>query len=236
MIYLTKFLAQAGVASRRKAEDLIRAGRVKINGEKAELGVMVEGNEDIRVSGKIINSAMANKRLIVAFNKPIGYTCTTRSFTNEDNIFSLLPEKYKNLIIAGRLDKDSRGLILLTNDGNLANQITHPRFGHDKKYLVRFAGEDRMELTERKLYARAKDGIRSEDGDILTAKSIRREGDRWAVTLSEGKKRHIRRLFAGMGLKVIDLQRVNIGELGLGGLPQGSYRELSDKDVKKLIK
>ncbi|MCF7860368.1 pseudouridine synthase [Patescibacteria group bacterium] len=236
MIYLTKFLAQAGVASRRKAEDLIRAGRVKINGERAELGVMVEGDEDIRVSGKVVNNAMAQARVIIAFNKPIGYTCTNRNFLNEDNIFSLLPNQYRNLIIAGRLDKDSRGLILLTNDGNLANQITHPRFGHDKKYLVRFAGEDRMELTERKLYARAKDGIRSEDGDILTAKSIRREGDRWAVTLSEGKKRHIRRLFAGMGLKVIDLQRVGIGELGLGGLPQGSYRILADKDVKKLIK
>ncbi|MBN2884375.1 rRNA pseudouridine synthase [Patescibacteria group bacterium] len=236
MIYLTKFLAQAGIASRRKAEDLIRAGRVKINGERAELGVMVEGDENITVSGKAVNNAMAQARVIIAFNKPIGYTCTNRSFLNEDNIFSLLPDQYRNLIIAGRLDKDSRGLILLTNDGNLANQITHPRFGHDKKYLVRFAGEDRMELTERKLYARAKDGIRSEDGDILTAKSIRREGDRWAVTLSEGKKRHIRRLFAGMGLKVIDLQRVSISELGLGGLPQGSYKILSDKDVKKLIK
>jgi 23S rRNA pseudouridine2605 synthase len=236
MIYLTKYLAQAGVASRRQAEVLIRNGKVTIDGERAPLGVMVEGTEDIRVRGQKVNSQMAATRLVIAFNKPIGYTCTTRSFINEENIFSLLPPQYKNLIIAGRLDKDSRGLLLLTNDGDLANRITHPRYGHDKKYLVRFAGEDRLDLDERALYARAKEGIRSEDGEILTAKSIRREEDRWAVTLGEGKKRHIRRLFAGMGLKVSDLQRVGIGTLGLGGIPQGKYRVLSETDIKKIVK
>lgn len=236
MIYLTKYLAQAGVASRRQAEQLIRTGKVTVDGELAALGAMVTGSEDVRVRGKVVSNAAAATRLVIAFNKPIGYTCTTRNFAGEDNIFSLLPEPYRNLIIAGRLDKESRGLILLTNDGNLANQITHPRYEHNKKYLVRFAGEDRMELSERELYARAKDGIRSEDGEILTAKSIRKEEGRWAVTLSEGKKRHIRRLFAGMGLKVIDLQRVNIGDLGLGGLPQGKYRILNDKDIQKILK
>jgi 23S rRNA pseudouridine2605 synthase len=236
MIYLTKYLAQAGVASRRQAEVLIRNGKVTVDGERAELGAMVEGSEEVRVRGQKINSQMAAAKIVVAFNKPIGYTCTTRRFANEENIFSLLPPQYQNLIIAGRLDKDSRGLILLTNDGDLANRITHPRYGHDKKYLVRLAGEDRMNLSERDLYARAKEGIRSEDGELLTAKSIRREEDRWAVTLGEGKKRHIRRLFAGMGLKVSDLQRVGIGTLGLGGIPQGKYRVLSETDIKKIVK
>jgi len=236
MIYLTKYLAQAGVASRRQAEVLIRNGKVTVNGERAALGDMVAGDEEVKVRGKLINGQMAAEKIVIAFNKPIGYTCTNRRFSGEDNIFSLLPLQYKNLIIAGRLDKDSRGLLLLTNDGELANRITHPRFGHDKKYLVRFAGEDRMDLNERDLYARAKDGVRSEDGEILTAKSIRKEEDRWAVTLGEGKKRHIRRLFAGMGLKVTDLQRVGIGNLGLGGLQVGAFRVLSEKDVKKIIK
>lgn len=236
MIYLTKYLAQAGIASRRQAEVLIRNGKVTVDGERAELGAMVVGTEDVRVRGQRVNNQTAAARLVIALNKPIGYTCTNRRFAQEENIFSLLPPAYQHLIIAGRLDKDSRGLLLLTNDGDLANQITHPRYEHDKKYLVRFAGEDRMDLSERDLYARAKEGIRTEEGDFLTAKSIRHEGDRWAITLGEGKKRHIRRLFAGMGLKVIDLQRVGIGELGLGGLAIGKFRILSEKDIKKIIK
>lgn len=235
MIYLTKYLAQAGIASRRQAELLIRNGKVTVDGERAALGVMVEGSEEIKVRGQLVDK-ISTEKLVIAFNKPIGYTCTNRGFSGEDNIFSLLPVQYKNLIIAGRLDKDSRGLLILTNDGDLVNKITHPRFGHDKKYLVRFAGEDRLNLTERELYARAKEGIRSEDGELLTAKSIRKEDNKWAVTLGEGKKRHIRRLFAGMGLKVTDLQRVNIGGLGLGGLPVGTFKILSEKDIKKIIK
>ncbi|PKM87752.1 pseudouridylate synthase [Candidatus Falkowbacteria bacterium HGW-Falkowbacteria-2] len=236
MIYLTKFLAQAGVASRRGAEELIRNGKVTVNGSRAELGAMVEGIEDIRVRGKQVDNKAAGSKIVIMFNKPIGYTCTNRRFAGEDNIFDLLPDDMQNLIIVGRLDKESRGLLLLTNDGDLANQIAHPRYGHDKKYLVRFAGEDRMELTERALYARVKDGIKSDEGEILTAKSIRREEDRWAVTLGEGKKRHIRRMFAGMGLKVIDLQRVAIGGLELGTLPQGKFWVLTDKDIAKLLK
>lgn len=236
MIYLTKYLAQAGIASRRQAEELIKKNKVTVNGEKAILGMMVDGSEAIKVSNKQVDQVLAGTRLVIALHKPLGYTCTNRKFRNEDNIFSLLPDKYKNLIIAGRLDKESRGLILLTNDGNLANMITHPSYGHDKKYLVRFAREDQMELSERDLYARARDGIKTEEGDILTAKAIRKEGDRWAITLGEGKKRHIRRLFSGMGLKVSDLQRVNIGELGLGGLGIGEFRVLSEKDVQKISK
>jgi len=236
MIYLTKYLAQAGIASRRQAEELIKKNKVSVNGERAVLGMMVDGTEEIKVSNKKVDQVLANSRLVIALHKPLGYTCTNRSFKNEKNIFSLLPEKYKNLIIAGRLDKESRGLILLTNDGNLANEITHPRYGHDKKYLVRFAREDQMALSERDLYARARDGVKTEEGEILTAKAIRKEDDRWAITLGEGKKRHIRRLFSGMGLKVSDLQRVNIGELGLGGLGIGEFRVLSEKDVQKISK
>lgn len=236
MIYLTKYLAQAGVASRRQAEELIKKNKVSVNGEKAFLGMMVEGTEDIRVSNRKVDQALASTKLVIALHKPLGYTCTNRQFKNEKNIFSLLPEKYKNLIIAGRLDKESRGLIILTNDGNLANRITHPRYEHDKKYLVRFQREDQMNLNEKDLYQRARDGIKTEEGEILTAKSIRQEGDRWAITLGEGKKRHIRRLFSGMGLKVSDLQRVNIGTLGLGGLDIGQWKILSEKDIQKISK
>lgn len=236
MIYLTKYLAQAGVASRRQAEELIKKNKVTVDGQKAFLGMMVEGSEEIKVSNQKVNNSVANKQLVIALHKPLDYTCTNRQFKNEKNIFSLLPEKYKNLIIAGRLDKESRGLVILTNDGNLANHITHPRYEHDKKYLVRFAREAELKLNEKDLYQRAKEGVRTEEGDILTAKSIRQEGDRWAITLGEGKKRHIRRLFAGMGLKVSDLQRVNIGTLGLGGLDIGQWRILSEKDIKKLSK
>ncbi|MGE5425631.1 MAG: pseudouridine synthase [Bacillota bacterium] len=235
MTYLTKYLAQAGIASRRQAEELIRNGKVTVDGERAELGMMVEGTEDIRVRGKKVDKSRTG-RIVMMLNKPIGYTCTNRRFAGEENIFSLLPKSYEKLIIAGRLDKDSRGLLLLTNDGDLANRITHPRFGHDKTYMVRFAGEDRMDLDERKLYAKAKEGVRTDEGEILRAKAIRRTEDRWLVTLGEGKKRHIRRMFSGMGLKVIDLQRVAIGNLELGGLPQGRYRLLNEKELALIEK
>lgn len=235
MIYLTKFLAQAGIASRRQAETLIRQKKVKVNGEIAELGMKVSGEEEIKVRGKKISNDLGEK-MVIALNKPKGYTCTNRKFAGEDNIFQLLPAKFSNLIIAGRLDKNSHGLVLLTNDGNLANQITHPRFGHDKEYLVRFAGEERMSLGAKDLYERAKAGVKSDDGEILHAKAIRETENGFSVVLSEGRKRHIRRLFAGMGLKVSDLKRVKIGKFELDKMPLGKHRKLTEEEIKQILK
>lgn len=130
-IVLQKFISQSGFCSRRQAEELIRSGKVLVNGQPAELGMKADIDDEIKIGNKIIG--LPKEKIYIKFNKPRGYTCTTRKFKGEKNIFDLIKID-ERLIIAGRLDKESRGLVLLTNDGELVQKITHPSFGHEKEY------------------------------------------------------------------------------------------------------
>ena len=167
-------------------------------------------------------------------NKPIGYTCTSRRFKDEKNIFSLIGRK-ERLFVAGRLDKDSRGLILLTNDGDLAQRITHPSFGHKKDYLVEIESSN---LNPEAIIRRFKSGIDIGEGDgLVMAKEVKYlGGKKFAVTLGEGKKRQIRRMFGVLDFRVKDLVRVSIGTLELGDLPEGRWRPLRKKEIEELTK
>ena len=133
-IVLQKFIAQSGYCSRRQAEELIRLKKVLVNDELAELGMKVDQDSEVKVRGKKI--AINKEKIYIALNKPKGYTCTNRQFEGERNVFNLVDVAEK-LFTVGRLDKDSRGLILLTNDGDLALKMTHPRFEHEKEYMVK---------------------------------------------------------------------------------------------------
>ena len=229
---LQKYIAQSGFCSRRKAEELIKQGKVFVNGKAAEPGSRAGEEDEIKIGEEKIG--LPKERIYIKMNKPIGYTCTSRRFKDEKNIFSLIGRK-ERLFVAGRLDKDSRGLILLTNDGDLAQRITHPSFGHKKDYLVEIESSN---LNPEAIIRRFKSGIDIGEGDgLVMAKEVKYlGGKKFAVTLGEGKKRQIRRMFGVLGLRAKDLVRVSIGTLELGDLPEKQWRPLRKKEIEELTK
>jgi len=229
---LQKYIADSGYWSRRQAERLIREGRVKVNGKPAELGMRVGPKDKTEINGRLLEQK--KEPVYIALNKPKGYTCTNRKFRNEKNVFELL-DASERLFCVGRLDKDSRGLVLLTNDGELAQQLTHPGFRHEKKYLVKVKEEP----------ADAQDVARRLEKGV-TIKDERKQGEfkaravqakylgqnKFEVVITEGKKRQVRKMLAAAGLSVKDLQRTGFAGLRLGELEPGHYRKLDTDEIK----
>lgn len=232
-IVLQKLIASRSQYSRRQAEELIRFGRVRVNDIKAELGMKVEKNVEIKIDGKKLIDSW--KPIYLKLNKPVGYTCTSRRFPGEKNVFDLVKTD-ERLFVVGRLDKNSRGLVVLTNDGDWALELTHPRYGHDKEYLVTVAGQCELSGEEAKKVIddlRAGVDIGEYDGRVK-AKKIRYLGNnQFNVVLAEGRKRQIRRMMREVGLDVKDLLRVRIGEILLGDLTEGKTAKI-DKIKQKL--
>ncbi|MDD5071301.1 MAG: pseudouridine synthase [Patescibacteria group bacterium] len=231
-IILQKFIAESGYCSRRKAEELIKQGKIFVNGKIARPGMKAGEKDEIKIGKE--NIGLPKEKVYIKMNKPVGYTCTSRRFSGEKNIFSLIGRK-ERLFIAGRLDKDSRGLILLTNDGDLAQRITHPRFGHEKKYIVKTKNQ---KLKTKDIESVFKQGVDIGEGDgIVVVKKIKYIGDnKFEIILAEGKKRQIRRMFKAMGMEVEDLIRFSIGSLELGDLPEKQWRPLRKEEIKELTK
>ena len=228
---LQRILARAGYGSRRACEVLIVEGRVTLNGTVATLGDRADPVEDeVRVDGLEVNLDPNVK--YYALHKPTGVVTTMRDPQGRPDIRGFLPEGPR-VFAVGRLDRDTEGLLLLTNDGDLANALTHPRFGVEKEYLAEVEG-----VPTPKHIGQLRRGVELEDGDAL-AKSARvagRSGDRGAVRLvmTEGRKREVRRLLAAVGLPVTRLVRVRVGPIRLGGLPPGERRELTHDEVVAL--
>lgn len=230
-IVLQKFIAEAGVCSRRKAEDFIKDGLVMINDKVAKLGDRVDEHDEVLLDG--VQIYRQEKLVYIVLNKPKGYTCTSRQFVDEKNIFDLVNVK-ERLFVVGRLDKDSEGLILLTNDGALTQKITHPKYEHEKKYLVSIVSRG---LEARIIQNEFKQGIDIGDGDgIVKAKNIKAVGtDKFEIILTQGKKRQIRRMFGVLGCDVLALTRTKIGSLEMGDMKVGEWRYLSEAEVKSLM-
>jgi len=228
---IQKAIARSGLCSRRHAEELIRDGRVKVNGATAFLGEQADPDKDkITVNNRLIPGVVKNVYIIL--NKPIGYTCTNRRFPNEKNIFELVDSPIR-LFAVGRLDKDSHGLVLLTNDGSLTQKLSHPKFENEKDYEVRIRDEVvNPEMVIKKLL----DGVDIGEGDgIVRAKKVKYlQNELFVITLNEGKKRQIRRMFAALGTKVSDLKRVSLGGLTLGNLPEGRWDYLTEEEINNL--
>jgi len=169
-------------------------------------------------------------------NKPVGYTCTNRRFAEEKNVFELLSEELRNgpaLHSVGRLDKDSSGLVLLTNDGALTQKITHPSFEHEKKYAVLLQGNKERDV--KKIISQFENGIGVSEIGIVRAKKVEYLGsDEFEIVLTEGKKRQIRRMFGEVGERVERLKRISIGSLELGELREGEFRKLEIEEIEKL--
>ena len=248
-IRLNKFLAERLGVSRREADDLIAAGRVLIDENPAKLGDRIDKNNKVCYSGNII--PFETDFLYVAFNKPVGYVCSRRAQGSAPTLYELLPKEYRKLKTVGRLDKDSSGLILLTNDGDFAFQMTHPKFHKEKVYEVeldhpleplhqqmisdygvmlddgpsKFTIVRDMETYLSKGFrsAAARDGTPAARGDGPAGRDPRKMSSpyRYTVMLSEGRNRQIRRTFAALGYKVTRLHRTQFGKYQLSGLAPG---------------
>jgi 23S rRNA pseudouridine2605 synthase len=232
-VRLQKFLAEAGIASRRASEQIILAGRVTINGKVvATLGTKVElGKDKIAVDGQILK---ARRKLYLALNKPPGFVCSRHDPHARHTIGELIPKEWDQLYTVGRLDRESEGLIFLTNDGDFSLRLTHPRYGARKTYIVMVQGR-----VEAATLQRFVEGI-TDHGDLLKAQSARlvsANNTRSVVeiVLTGGKNREIRRLFESTELTVMRLQRVQIGRIKLGELPAGKWRTLTETEIKSLL-
>ncbi len=231
---LQKIISAAGIASRRHAEEMIAAGRVSINGVVAkELGTKADSDKDvIRVDGNIIFAEKTN--LYIALNKPAGYVTTLSDPQKRPTIVDLLSGVPERVYPVGRLDYDSAGLLLLTNDGDFAQKIQHPRFQIPKVYRVKIQGR----LTKEEL-KKINEGIGLPDG-VFRPEQVHlekfNERSCWLqLTLREGKNRIIRRGFEALGRRVGRLQRQSIGPVSIGSLKEGSWRNLTAKEIDNLL-
>ncbi len=232
MVRLQKFLADAGVASRRAGEQYILAGRVSVNGQVVRLlGSKVDSKHDqVAVDGQLVR---AKKLIYAALNKPVGCVCSRKDELNRPTIYDLLPREWETVQSVGRLDYNSEGLIFLTNDGQFALRLTHPRYGIRKKYLATVEGEVTPAMLE--LF---KKGIFHEGERLkaLSAKILSKTRAKCVVELElgEGKNREVRRLFESQALTVKTLQRTQIGKIRLGELKPGKWRTLNAVEIKTL--
>lgn len=231
---LQKIISAAGIASRRHAEEMITAGRVSVNGLVVkELGVKADSAKDvIRVNGNIIFAEKTN--LYIALNKPAGYVTTLSDPQKRPTIVDLISDVTERVYPVGRLDYDSSGLLLLTNDGDFAQKIQHPRFQIPKVYRVKIQG--RLSKEE---FKKLNEGVSLPDG-VFRPEQVRLEKTNersiWLqLTLREGKNRVIRRGFEAMGRRVSRLQRQSIGSVNIGSLKEGSWRNLTAKEIGNLL-
>ena len=228
---LQRFMAMCGVASRRGCEELIREGRVIVNGKTAQIGQTVDPARD-RIIFDSTRLGLPKAFLYLMMNKPKGLLCTAKDPEGRPTVYSLLPPLPAPLHSVGRLDFNSEGLLLFTNDGELTAALTHPSRGIERVYEVKIQGD----LFDSVL-SRINKGIRLEDGPVkLDCKFIRRAQTNtwWRVTLAEGRYREVRRIFSAIGVNVLKLKRVSFGPIVLGSLKPGATRELSALEIEAL--
>ena len=229
---INKFLADKGIASRRHADDIIAAGRVTINGVLATLGANVEEGDEVCLDGNILSSADKKMEYYI-MNKPKGVVCTVSDDRGRKTVMDLLPEGVGRIFPVGRLDYATEGLLILTNDGDMAFRLTHPTTEIPKTYMVRIEGT----LTEKDL-----NPIRSgvELDGVLTKKckahivETNKAYTKVHITITEGKNRQVRRMFEAIGKNVEFLKRISIGQLKLTGLDRGQMRPLTEMEIAYL--
>jgi 23S rRNA pseudouridine2605 synthase len=225
---LAKYLAHAGVASRRTAESLIRAGRITVDGAPVtDPARDVGGGAVVAVDGRLIPGV--EERVVYAVHKPPGVVSTARDTHGRATVVDLV-EDPRRLYPVGRLDADASGLILLTNDGELANRLTHPRFEVPRSYRATVAQPPIREDAVRTL----RDGVELEDGRTAPADVRRLAPDCLELTIHEGRNRQVKRMCAAVGHPVVALRRVGFGPLGLGELRSGEHRRLDDREIDAL--
>ena len=217
---LNKFVALSLGVSRRKADELIEQGEILVNGDRAVLGRQISQSDTILHNSQELH--IQPKKLIL-LHKPVGYLCSRASQGGVPTIYELLPKSFHYLKPVGRLDKDSSGLILLTNDGDFAHQMTHPSFYKIKRYLVTL--DQPLQPLHRQMINDF--GVQLPDGPSRLTLERQHDGDdrRWIIQMSEGRNRQIRRTFAALGYTVKKLHRTDFGSYSLGGMKRGEFQE-----------
>lgn len=229
LVRLNKFLATEGVASRRAAEQLILSGKISVNKEIVrELGTKVDPDKDEVYFNNALISQKETKPLVIMLNKPAGYVSTVRKFKGEKNVLELI-ETNERIYPAGRLDKDSTGLLILTNDGDLALKLMHPRYEKEKEYLVEV-----NRSVSRDFLKKLSQGVWLDEGLTLPAETKQISEKNFSIILREGKKRQIKRMCEALGCRVAALKRIRINKLLLGNLAVGKYKILSEKEIEML--
>lgn len=221
---LNKYLAHATGISRREADELIEQGRVLVNGKPAELGQPVAETDILAIDGKLVGNTSPNYTYLI-LNKPVGYVCSRKRQGESPTIYELLPEQYRTLKTVGRLDRDSSGLLLLTDDGDFAHRMTHPSFHKNKTYEVTL--DQPLQPLHRQMIS--DHGIDLEDGKSQLQLERLHEGDetQWKVIMHEGRNRQIRRTFAALGYTVTRLHRTTFGTFRLEELEEGDHKTIA---------
>ena len=210
---INKFVALASALSRRSADRAIADGRVQLNGASIKLGQEVGTNDFVTLDGTTLNAPETSTTIIL--NKPVGYV-VSRDGQGSPTIYDLLPPEFHNLKPIGRLDKDSSGLLLLTNNGELANQLTHPKFAKEKVYEIEL--DKSLTPTDK---TKIENGVELEDGSSKL--QLSGEGETWVVTMAEGRNRQIRRTFRVLGYRIVKLHRTQFGQYSLKELSSGKF-------------
>lgn len=223
---LQQFLARAGIASRRKAEEFIKAGRVSVNGQVATLGSSVGEGDVVRFDGERVR--LPQKKVVIALHKPAGVTTTRSDPHARRTVYQLVPDM-PGLHPVGRLDRESEGLLLLTNDGDLTQRLTHPRYGVRKVYRAWCRGGELSQAACRRLV----EGVELDDG-LARAIEARPMNGGVRLVMAEGRKREVRRMLKAVGYPVERLLRTQIGMLGLGELKPGEWRYLGPEEIAAL--
>jgi 23S rRNA pseudouridine2605 synthase len=222
---LNAFLARAGVASRRRADELIKAGRVTVNGKLGEFNTVVGGRDRVEVDGE----AVERQRLrYVLLHKPAGVVTTARDPRGRPTVVELVPAEPR-VVPVGRLDVDTTGALLLTNDGQLAHRLAHPRYGVEKTYVADVEGDPDEDALQH-----LRDGLGLDDGQTAPARARRLGPGRVELVLHEGRKHQVKRMLAAVGHPVTRLHRSEYAGLTLGGLEPGECRELEPSEVERL--
>lgn len=227
---LNKYLSDMGVCSRREADRLVEAGKITIDGHKAALGEKVDGTEQVVVNGKPLEKKK-DKKVILAYNKPIGIVCSTTNQGGEKNNIVDAVKYPTRVYPVGRLDKDSEGLIFLTNDGNIVNRIMRAGNKHEKEYIVtvkKAISQDFLQKMQK--------GVQIEGGNTRPCKVIRISDKSFRIILTQGMNRQIRRMCEVLTYDVVSLKRVRIMNVKLGELKTGTYRELTKEEMDELYR
>ncbi|MBR4892383.1 MAG: rRNA pseudouridine synthase [Clostridia bacterium] len=230
MVRLQKFISECGYTSRRKAEEMILNKRVKVNGVIAELGVKVDELTDrVEIDGKLIKKE--DEKVYIMINKPTGYLSSVSDDRGRKTVVDLLNIK-ERVFPVGRLDYDTEGLLILTNDGEFTYKVTHPKFEITKTYVAtlnkNLIKEDKQKLL---------DGVTIEDYIAIASviEEINEEKKEVLITISQGKNRQVRKMFESVGYKVLKLKRISIGNLMLGSLKRGEWKKLSQKELDRIF-
>jgi len=228
-VRLNKYLSESGACSRREADTLISEGRVTVNGKPAALGTQVNEGDDVRLDGDRVGGARKNKKPVyIALNKPTGITCTTERHV-AGNIIDFVNHA-ERIFPIGRLDKDSEGLILLTNDGDIVNEVLRAENAHEKEYIVSVDHALTPEFLDQMAA-----GVRLSDATTKPCKVAKLGSKVFKILLTQGLNRQIRRMCEALGYTVVTLQRVRIMHIRLGELPLGRWRQLSPAEIAPLL-